>query len=68
MRYQPDTDNDRVIPATFRNVAPWDSPYARNGHRRGVEVPTAEQQEAEGTLNGRVDPWVIEALMKYYNG
>lgn len=69
MRYRPDTDGDRVIPATFRQgVMPWDSPYARNGHHRGVEIPKAEQQEVEATRNGRVDPWVIEAIMEYYNG
>ena len=67
MRYQPDRDNDGVTLATPREAGPGNSPYARNGHRKGVQVPSTEEEGTETRPNGRVDPWLIEALMSCYN-
>ena len=67
MHYPPDRDNDGASPATLREVAPGNSPYARNGHRKGVQIPATEEERTEAGPNGRVDPWLIEALMSCYN-
>jgi hypothetical protein len=61
----PDCDSDRVVPASFRDTAPWDSPFARDGHRPDAEIPGFEVDAGEIMSND--EAWVGWALMRHYN-
>lgn len=63
----PDCDSDRVVPATYRNMAPWDSVFFTNGNWPGAEVPAAEADVAEPMADGRADNWVVRSVMQHYN-
>lgn len=61
----PDCDSDRVVPATYRNMAPWDSAFARGGHLMDPEATTAEAREQAS--DGKAVDWLVWALMEHYN-
>ncbi|MFQ5859595.1 MAG: hypothetical protein ACE5LU_28695 [Anaerolineae bacterium] len=63
----PDCDSDRVVPATHRNMTPWDSAFARNTHRPGDEVPASKVEAAGQPTDGEASAWIAWAMMRRYN-
>jgi hypothetical protein len=63
----PDCDSDRVVPATYRNMAPWDSAFAQDGHMPESVLPASEVDAGEHTPDGEGAGWIVSALMRHYN-
>ncbi len=63
----PDCDSDRVVPATYRNMAPWDSAFAQDGHIPDSVLPASEVNPSEHTPDGEDARWIAWAMMRLYN-
>lgn len=72
---RPDSDSDRVVPATYRNMAllrqaqetAWDSISVGQRHRPDAEMPASEVDAAEQMSDDRADDWIVQSLMRHYN-
>ena len=58
---QPDSDGDRAVPATYRKMAPWESAFARNGHRHDAG------EDRSDTGGQQSKDWILGSLMGVYN-
>ncbi|MFQ5593081.1 MAG: hypothetical protein ACE5HA_02930 [Anaerolineae bacterium] len=61
----PDCDGDRVLPATYRNMAPWDSAFTRDGRLLTPQAATADADKK--APDSRAVDWLVWALMGHYN-
>lgn len=59
----PDHDTDQVLPATYRNTAPWDSGFAV-GADASVKVAPRVGQDLRAA---NPDAWMSAILMRLYN-
>jgi hypothetical protein len=57
----PDRDADQVVPATYRNMAPWDSKFAR-----GTEAAASGDSSVDAG-EATADTWIAGSLMGVYN-
>ena len=63
----PDCDSDRVVPATYRSMAPWDSAFAQDEHLIDPEAATADAEANERARDSKTVDWLVWALMEHYN-